>query len=175
MGKYDKYDKLDKLDKLDKYDRGMGSVAAKPKNLIEMKNELEMIKKEREIYNPNAKNRIYGLFDPLTDGKKHIPNKAFQIHNPTVFAIITAVIYMIIHIIIYKNTTFAAWKIVVIVFVWPILIEFLSRNMKNNLYLSWLLSIGPLIILIGHTIYEFRNAIDKSVDKEEKKDKSKKL
>ena len=60
-------------------------------NLIEMKNELAKIQAQQKVYGTQKK--TYGLFDIFTDNKNNVPTKAIQLHNPTVFAVITSVIY----------------------------------------------------------------------------------
>ena len=143
-------------------------------NLIEMKNELAKIQAQQKVYGTQKK--TYGLFDIFTDNKNNVPAKAIQLHNPTVFAVITSVIYILIHIIIYKQTNFEAWKIFGIIFAWPILIEFLSRTMNKLMYIPWLLSIVPLIVFISYTVYKFRDAVDntKSINSNKKNKNDKK-
>lgn len=162
-GKLDSgYGKLDS-------DYGKANISTNGENLVKMKNDLAKIEAEQKLLNP--KKKVYGLFDAFTDNKKNVPTKAIQLHNPTVFAVVTSVIYLLVHIIIYKQTEFKAWKIFGIIFVWPIFIEFISRFMKDYLFLPWLLSIGPLIGFISYTIYKFRNAVNTSQTSDEDKNK----
>ena len=131
-------------------------------NLIQMQNELKKVQAQKKIIGKpdiNQSGDSYGFFDIFTD--KSIPTKTIQIHNPTMFAVVTSVIYLLIHIIVYKQTEFESWKIFSIIFVWPIVVEILSRNLSNYLYIPWLLSVGVLILFISYTIYKFRKAIKK--------------
>ena len=133
------------------------------KTLIQ--NEMNAIKKDIRKMDPDYK---------TTPENKpfNTSNIEFKINYQTMFAALYALIFMIFQIMVFKKTDLSYYYIILLVFVWPLIIELLARYMKGGKgIVTWILAILPLTIILIYEAYKYnKNASKRALKKLRKKE-----
>ena len=150
-----------------KYNKRGGAEFKKyePGETMLIQNEMNAIKKDIRNIDP--------YYNTIPDKKKfNTSNVEFNINYQTMFATMYALVFMILQIMVFKKTDLSYYYIILLVFVWPIIIELLARYMKGGKgIVTWILAIMPLTIILMYEAYKYnKNASKRALKKLRKKE-----
>ena len=147
--------------------KGGGDIGKKyePGEKTLIQNEMNAIKKDIRKIDPDYK---------TTPEKRQFntSNIEFKINYQTMFAAVYALVFMIVQIMVFKKTDMPYYYIILLVFVWPLIIELLARYMTDGKgIVTWILAILPLTIILMYEAYKYnKNASKRALKKLRKKE-----
>jgi len=157
--------------------KGGGDIGKKyePGEKTLIQNEMNAIKKDIRKIDPDYKTT------PDASGPGKISNLEFKINYQTMFAAVYALVFLIVQIMVFKKTDMSYYYIILLVFVWPLIIELLARYMTGGKgIVTWILAILPLTSILMYEAYKYNSnssirALKKLRKKEDKEEIRKEL
>jgi len=100
---------------------------------------------------------LKSIREDLIESEHIVKNIQVHVNYQTIMALALALIYVLTHLMVFDNTNMSYYYILLLIFIWPTIIEILSRHLQNMSIIMWILSILPITIILSYEGYRYYN------------------